>query len=258
MIKEQFINWQVNKENKKEITANAYVKAINKLSEHYSQIIGKVIDIYLIKDVNQLKTIADLYGLKGKYKEIGAIGHGTLRNAIKTLYRYRSNTPKAKKENIIKLIENKPIATYLKFNNNLVSEANEMAKHYQTIYCLERSIRNLIVELMTAKFGENWWQNKVPESVDRNVVQNMKFDEDTGYTKRSNRKIDYTTFGELRYIVKSNWIAFENKFKSYNAFNSIMITLNRLRVPIAHCTPLAEDEVVRLNLAVKDSFRLIY
>jgi len=34
-----------------------------------------------------------------------------------------------------------------------------------------------------------------------------------------------------------------------------MANLNTLRGPIAHCTLLAEDEVVRLRLSVRDWFR---
>lgn len=36
-----------------------------------------------------------------------------------------------------------------------------------------------------------------------------------------------------------------------------MNSLNLLRGPIAHCSPLAEDEVVRLKLTLKDWFRLM-
>jgi Family of unknown function (DUF5343) len=36
-----------------------------------------------------------------------------------------------------------------------------------------------------------------------------------------------------------------------------MTSLNVLRGPIAHCCPLAEDEVARLRLALKDWFRLM-
>jgi hypothetical protein len=35
-----------------------------------------------------------------------------------------------------------------------------------------------------------------------------------------------------------------------------MANLNMLRGPIAHCSPLAEDEVLRLQLTVRDWFRL--
>jgi hypothetical protein len=38
---------------------------------------------------------------------------------------------------------------------------------------------------------------------------------------------------------------------------SVMSRLNTLRGPVAHCTPLAEDEVLRLRLSVRDWFRLM-
>ncbi len=71
-------------------------------------------------------------------------------------------------------------------------------------------------------------------------------------------KIDYTTFGELTQIVTKNWEAFGDLFRrGQRAFSKIMTNLNQLRGPIAHCCPLAEDEVVRLELTVKDWFRLM-
>jgi hypothetical protein len=36
-----------------------------------------------------------------------------------------------------------------------------------------------------------------------------------------------------------------------------MASLNSLRGPVAHCVPLAEDEALRLQLAVRDWFRLM-
>lgn len=36
-----------------------------------------------------------------------------------------------------------------------------------------------------------------------------------------------------------------------------MPRLNTLRGAVAHCTPLAEDEVLRLRLSVRDWFRLM-
>ena len=37
----------------------------------------------------------------------------------------------------------------------------------------------------------------------------------------------------------------------------IIASLNALRAPIAHCSPLADDEVIRLQLTVRDWFRLM-
>lgn len=147
---------------------------------------------------------------------------------------------------------------YLQFDSNFRKEAKDMAEHYEVFYCLEKSIRALILELMEEKYGSHWWEDQVSEPIKNNVKSNIKRDEDSGFTIRSEEKIDYTTFGELSQIVTGNWDAFEELFKrGQRSFQRIMTNLNQLRGPIAHCSPLAEDEVVRLELTVKDWFRLM-
>jgi len=89
-----------------------------------------------------------------------------------------------------------------------------------------------------------------------NVVRIQK-EVDTGMTRRSADAIDYTTFGELAMIITSNWDLFGSLFSSRKAVERIMANLNSLRGPIAHCSPLAEDEVLRLRLALRDWFRLM-
>jgi hypothetical protein len=85
----------------------------------------------------------------------------------------------------------------------------------------------------------------------------MKKEIDAGVTPRSQEPIDFTNFGELGELIKSNWDVFGGVFKSQRAVESVMSRLNTLRGPIAHCCPLSEDEVVRLQLSVRDWFRLM-
>jgi hypothetical protein len=146
---------------------------------------------------------------------------------------------------------------YAQFDSAFRIEAKEMARHYEVFYCLEKSIRSLIVQLMKEKYSDNWWDSKVRDDIKKNVEANMNKELESGFTERSELKIDYTTFGELTSIVQDNWEAFSNLFKNPKAFSKIMASLNQLRGPIAHCCPLAEDEIVRLNLVVKDWFRLM-
>lgn len=147
---------------------------------------------------------------------------------------------------------------YLQFDVLFRNEAKLMAEHYEVFYCLEKSIRRLVQELMKEKFGDNWWEDRIEEEIKKAVEKNIQREEDSGFTIRSEEKIDYTTFGELSQIVNKNWEAFENLFKrGQRAFQKIMHNLNQLRGPIAHCSPLADDEVVRLELTVKDWFRLM-
>jgi hypothetical protein len=139
----------------------------------------------------------------------------------------------------------------------LRTEAAQMGEHYELFYCLEKSIRQLISETLEAQHGENWWDTSVPDPVKTNVNNNIQKELDSGVTLRSDDDIDYATFGELGEIVRSNWSSFDAIFSSQKAFTKIMTSLNMLRGPIAHCSPLAEDEVVRLQLTVKDWFRLM-
>ena len=142
------------------------------------------------------------------------------------------------------------------FDNTIFQEAIQMAQHYMTFYCLERSAREIVIGILEAIHGGGWWAAKVPPNIQANVTQNMQREIDAGVTSRSDKEIDYTTFGELGEIVKSNWADFGDIFKSVKAFTKIMNNLNVLRGPIAHCSPLSEDEVLRLELTVKDWIRI--
>jgi hypothetical protein len=146
---------------------------------------------------------------------------------------------------------------YPQFDQALRSEAAEMSAHYELFYCLEKSIRQLIAETLKAQHSESWWLTKVPQPVRDNARANMQREVDSGVTLRSEADIDFTTFGELGEIVRTNWDSFDAIFSSQKAFTKIMTSLNVLRAPIAHCCPLAEDEIVRLRLTVKDWFRLM-
>ena len=147
---------------------------------------------------------------------------------------------------------------YPQFTMDIRSEAKEMAVHYELFYCLEVSIRTLIKDKMKSELGVDWWNvGEVPEAIKKNVKDNIQRELDSSFTQRSDDELDYTTFGELGDLVRKNWIHFADIFYSEKAFNRVMNSLNLLRGPIAHCSPLAEDEVVRLKLTLRDWFRLM-
>ena len=102
-----------------------------------------------------------------------------------------------------------------------------------------------------------WRDAAVPQAVKDNAKKNMQREAESGATIRSTREIDYTTFGELGDIVRTNWQIFSDTFNNEKAFSRVMNSLNLLRAPIAHCSALAPDEIVRLNFTLKDWFRLM-
>ena len=106
--------------------------------------------------------------------------------------------------------------------------------------------------------GDLWWQGtRVPPKIKTDADSRLQREIDSGMTPRSEDPLDFTTFGELGEIIKVNWDLFGSVFSSPKAVEKIMANLNTLRGPIAHCSPLAEDEIVRLRLSVRDWFRIM-
>lgn len=147
---------------------------------------------------------------------------------------------------------------YPQIDRAIRQEAARMAQHYEIFYSLEKSIRTLVSDTIEAADGKTWWSGpRVPPKVKQEAESRMQREIDSGVTVRSSDPLDYTTFGELGEIMKANWDLFGSIFSSPKALEKVMASLNTLRGPVAHCSPLAEDEVVRLRLSVRDWFRLM-
>ena len=144
------------------------------------------------------------------------------------------------------------------FDEAIRVEANHMSSHYRVFYCLEKTIRSLIAQTLEQEAGANWWDSgRIPPGLHGEVAKRVQREVDSGITVRSEQPIDYTTFGELSEIIKANWDVFGALFASMRAVERVLANLNMLRGPIAHCSPLASDEVLRLELSLRDWFRLL-
>lgn len=146
----------------------------------------------------------------------------------------------------------------LQFDVSVRIEAAEMASNYEVFYCLEKLIRSLITDVLEAAEGDGWWSSsRVPAAIQTEVEKRIKRERESGVTPQSTAPLDYTTFGELSEVIKASWTLFGSVLNDLKAVETVMARLNTLRGPIAHCSPLAEDEVLRLNLTLRDWFRLL-
>jgi hypothetical protein len=141
----------------------------------------------------------------------------------------------------------------------IVHNASRMADFYKVFFALENDIRDLVEETLFEQFGENWWEANVPQSVRDNCKKNVDREASEGLPPRSNRLIEYTTFGELSEIIRENWESFSGIFSnaSKNRVLRVLARLNHARGPIAHCNLLPEEESVRLKLAIRDWYKLM-
>src|ERR1039457_1082148 len=73
---------------------------------------------------------------------------------------------------------------YPQFEHELRVEAARMGEQYEVFYCLERSIRRLVADTFAAAHGDNWWNTKVPKTIQDNVRDNIQREIDSGITLR--------------------------------------------------------------------------
>ncbi|MGF1629502.1 MAG: Swt1 family HEPN domain-containing protein [Kiloniellaceae bacterium] len=152
------------------------------------------------------------------------------------------------------------VADYLRqIDFGVLADAERMSEFYKLFYALENDMRDLIEGAMADSKGKNWWEEAVPQAVRDNVRKNYEREASEGLPPRSDRMIDYTTFGELGEIVKENWDVFSGMFSNATR-NRVLRVINRLnlaRGPIAHCNFLPEEEAIRLKLAIRDWYKLM-
>jgi len=146
---------------------------------------------------------------------------------------------------------------YPQITERIRHDAALMAQHYELFYSLEASIRDIIRARLEEADKDNWWEKFVPQFIRDNAALNKKREIESGVTPRSDDWLSYTNFGELGVIITSNWGLFSDMFTDQKAVTNTIARLNTLRSPIAHCSMLAEDEVLRLKLSLRDWFRLM-
>jgi len=152
------------------------------------------------------------------------------------------------------------VADYLRqVDFKTLADAERMSEFYKLFYALENDMRDLIELTMVDSKGTNWWAEAVPQAVRDNAQKNHDREAAEGLPPRSDRLIDYTTFGELGEIVRENWEVFSGMFSNATR-NRVLRVINRLnlvRGPIAHCNLLPEEEAIRLKLAIRDWYKLM-
>lgn len=143
------------------------------------------------------------------------------------------------------------------FSSDVRGNAERMSEYYKLFYMLENDIRKFIDDTLADAYGVDWWDAHCPSSAKDECKANQKRELEAGVTSRSDNELDYVTFGHLGDIIRAKYVLFGGILSNEKALNRAMFSLNTLRGPIAHCGLLAEDEVDRLKLAVKDWFRLL-
>ena len=144
------------------------------------------------------------------------------------------------------------------FNPIVWNNAINMSSVYQSIFCIENTIRNFIVERMSERHGLNWWSDCVPSKI-RTEVEKLKAKEAKNkfFSSRSNSEIGYTMLGNLGQIIINNWEDFSDIIPSQAWLDSRMSDLEMARNIVMHTGVLPQIEIDRIESIVRDILRQI-
>lgn len=131
-----------------------------------------------------------------------------------------------------------------------------MSSVYSALYCIENTIRNVIVERLSERKGLDWWVTCVPRYIQEQVKKlKEKEEKNRYYSNRSDSEIGYTMLGSLAQIITNNWEDFSDIIPSQAWLTSRMDDLEMSRNIIMHTGVLPEIEIERIESIVRDLLR---
>lgn len=140
-------------------------------------------------------------------------------------------------------------------DEDLTIKARKMSLVYSAICAFENSIRNFIEDKFKDEGIEDWWENNVKPEIRKNA-ENKRDQEKTvrWMTPRGSSPIYYTQFGDLISIMCSdkNWEYFEVHLHEKDWVKSIITTLEKSRNIIMHGGELAQTDIERVGMFIRD------
>lgn len=139
------------------------------------------------------------------------------------------------------------------FGVDLRNDALQMSRLYALVFCFETSVRSLIAERLSERYGVGWWTTKVPRRIKEFSEQRMKDAEENSWLEgQSKDPMGFIQFGHLCDIVCENWSDFSDLIPSQHWLRQRMDELEKARNFIAHNRLLLPAEFQRIEMYVND------
>lgn len=138
-------------------------------------------------------------------------------------------------------------------DETLVSQAQKMAVVYTAICAFENSVRKFVSKKLLEVHGDNWWNSCVTEKI-RTKAESRKIEESKvrWHALRGDTIINYTEFGDLISIIRTNWADFEPHITTQEWADQIIKTLERSRNVIMHSGELVNQDIERIGMYIRD------
>jgi len=136
-----------------------------------------------------------------------------------------------------------------------LADAERMTTAYAAIHAFENIVRQLVTKAMAELHGEEWWEH-VPDRIRRSVKSRMAEDAKfRWHGARGTSEMNYCDFSDLSSIIVTNWVAFEDILANMEWAKAILSTLEKSRNTTMHGGVLADEDVERIGVNIRDWIR---
>lgn len=145
--------------------------------------------------------------------------------------------------------------SYEMLDDDALADAQRMALVYTAIHAFENSVRQLVQKTLMDVHAEKWWE-KVPERINKKVVSRMEEDAKfRWHGTRGGAEITYCDFGDLSSIIVTNWQEFEDILTNMEWSKALLNTLEKSRNIVMHGGLLAQEDIERIGMNIRDWIR---
>jgi hypothetical protein len=134
-----------------------------------------------------------------------------------------------------------------------VVSARKMAAVYTAVAAFENSARDLVSKTLQEKKGDDWWRASVSEKIRKKAQARQEEEAKVRWhTQRGRDSVNYTDFGDLGAVISQNWDLFSELLLDQAWVTHIFDTLERSRNVIMHSGDLADEDIVRIGVVIRD------
>lgn len=133
-----------------------------------------------------------------------------------------------------------------------------MQRCYRLLFVLENVVREFVREVLEELDQEQWFENRASLAMKKKVEDRKTTEaKNQWHTGRNAHPIYYLDFGDLALLIQSHWNDFKDLLPTQSWAVSRLQDAERSRNVIAHTNVLSDEEVVRLEMHVRDWVRQV-
>lgn len=138
------------------------------------------------------------------------------------------------------------------------SSSLHMQRCYRLLFVLENVVREFVSEVLEDKDGPNWFDTRSSNPTKKKVADRKAAEaKNQWHTGRNSHPINYIDFGDLALLIQTHYDRFKDLLPGQTWAVSRLNDAERSRNVIAHTNVLSDEEVVRLEMLVRDWVRQV-